>query len=57
VNTLVTVLGQDAHKVNQLLWDTYHPYYVWYPFADPLLERPTSLGRRRETPGGAAASR
>lgn len=31
--TLVKVLGQDAHQVNQLLWDTYHPYQVWYPFA------------------------
>jgi dipeptide/tripeptide permease len=31
--TLATVLGQDSHQVNQLLWDTYHPYKIWYPFA------------------------
>ena len=31
--TLVKVLGQDARQVNQLLWDTYQPYQVWYPFA------------------------
>lgn len=31
--TLANVLGQDAAQVNQLLWDTYHPYQVWYPFA------------------------
>ncbi len=31
--TLVTVLGRDARDVTQLLWDTYHPYRVWYPFA------------------------
>lgn len=30
---LVKTLGTDAHQVNQLLWDTYHPYQVWYPFA------------------------
>jgi MFS family permease len=33
VATLVQVLGQDARHVNQLLWDTYHPFQVWYPFA------------------------
>ena len=33
VTTLMRVLGQDAHAVNQLLWDTYRPYQVWYPFA------------------------
>jgi len=33
VAELVRVLGQDAHQVNRLLWDTYHPYQVWYPFA------------------------
>jgi MFS family permease len=31
--TLAQVLGQDAHQVNQLLWDTYHPYRIWYLFA------------------------
>jgi dipeptide/tripeptide permease len=30
--TLVQVLGRDAKEVNQLLWDTYRPYQVWYPF-------------------------
>ncbi len=33
VATLADVLGRDAHAVNQLLWDTYAPYQVWYPFA------------------------
>jgi dipeptide/tripeptide permease len=33
VATLVKVLGQDASAINQLLWDTYHPYQVWYAFA------------------------
>jgi MFS family permease len=33
VSTLANVLGQDAHQVNQLLWDTYRPYQVWFPFA------------------------
>lgn len=33
VATLMKVLGQDGHAVNQLLWDTYRPYQVWYPFA------------------------
>ncbi len=30
---LAKVLGQSGQQVNQLLWDTYHPYQVWYPFA------------------------
>jgi MFS family permease len=30
--TLVKVLGQDGKTVNQLLWDTYHPYTIWYVF-------------------------
>lgn len=33
VKTLIEVLGQDAGAVNQLLWDMYHPYRVWYVFA------------------------
>ena len=33
VATLVRTLGQDARAVNALLWDTYRPYQVWYPFA------------------------
>jgi POT family proton-dependent oligopeptide transporter len=33
VTTLMSVVGQDAHAVNRLLWDTYKPYQVWYPFA------------------------
>ena len=33
VKTLVDVLHSDAASVNQLLWDTYHPYDIWYPFA------------------------
>lgn len=31
--TLVKVLGQDGKTVNQLLWDTYHPYTIWYIFS------------------------
>ncbi len=31
--TLVKELGQDPNAVNQLLWTTYRPYQVWYPFA------------------------
>jgi hypothetical protein len=31
--TLVKTLGQSAGDVNQLLWTTYRPYQVWYPFA------------------------
>ena len=30
---LTAELGQDPNQVNQLLWDTYHPYQVWFPFA------------------------
>ena len=33
METLTGVLGKDALSVNQLLWDTYHPYQVWYWFA------------------------
>jgi MFS family permease len=33
VATLISVLGQDARAVNQLLWDTYRPYAIWYVFA------------------------
>jgi dipeptide/tripeptide permease len=33
VATLMKELGQDAGATNQLLWDTYHPYTVWYVFA------------------------
>lgn len=29
---LVTALGKNANEVNQLLWTTYRPYQVWYPF-------------------------
>jgi POT family proton-dependent oligopeptide transporter len=25
--------GLDATKATQLLWDTYHPFRLWYPFA------------------------
>jgi MFS family permease len=31
--TLVKVLGEDGKSVNQLLWDTYHPYTIWYIFS------------------------
>jgi hypothetical protein len=31
--TLTKTLGQDANTVNDLLWTTYRPYQVWYPFA------------------------
>ncbi len=31
--TLVKELGQDPNAVNHLLWTTYRPYQVWYPFA------------------------
>ncbi|MBX3216284.1 MAG: MFS transporter [Labilithrix sp.] len=31
--TLVKELGQDPNVVNELLWNTYRPYQVWYPFA------------------------
>jgi hypothetical protein len=33
VAKLQAVLGLDANRVTQLLWDTYHPYELWYPFA------------------------
>lgn len=26
-------LGQNGHDTTQLLWDTYHPYLIWFPFA------------------------
>lgn len=29
---LVEMLGKDANEVNQILWTTYRPYQVWYPF-------------------------
>ena len=29
---LVEMLGKDANDVNRILWDTYHPYQVWYAF-------------------------
>lgn len=31
--TLMRTLGQDANHVTAMLWDTYRPYQVWYPFA------------------------
>jgi dipeptide/tripeptide permease len=37
VKTLVNVLGQDATQVNQLLWDTYKPYTIWYVFTGVAL--------------------
>lgn len=33
VTTLVNVLGTDARRVTTLLWDTYHPYTIWYIFS------------------------
>ncbi len=30
--TLVEFMGQDATAVNDMLWTTYKPYQVWYPF-------------------------
>ena len=30
---LQTVTAMDANQVTQLLWNTYHPYTLWYPFA------------------------
>lgn len=30
---LQEVLGVDAATATRLLWDTYHPHYVWLPFA------------------------
>lgn len=31
--TLQQMLGQNASDVTRLLWNTYHPYYIWIPFA------------------------
>ena len=31
--TLMTELGQDGQQVTQLLWETYEPFNVWWPFA------------------------
>ncbi len=31
--TLLSVRGEDAGAVNQLLWETYKPYQVWYWFS------------------------
>lgn len=33
VETLIRETGLDASAINQLLWDTYKPFQVWYPFA------------------------
>ncbi|MBI5690413.1 MAG: MFS transporter [Verrucomicrobia bacterium] len=30
---LQELTGQDSVAATQLLWDTYHPHYVWIPFA------------------------
>ncbi|MCX6922337.1 MAG: MFS transporter, partial [Verrucomicrobia bacterium] len=30
---LQEVTGHDAIAVTQTLWDTYHPHYIWIPFA------------------------
>ena len=30
---LQELTGQDSVAVTRLLWDTYHPHYVWLPFA------------------------
>jgi POT family proton-dependent oligopeptide transporter len=30
--TLVKELGKEPAEVNALLWDTYRPFQVWYPF-------------------------
>lgn len=30
---LQELTGQDSLAVTQLLWDTYHPHFVWIPFA------------------------
>ena len=32
VTLLQSVAGMDANQVTQLLWNTYHPYKLWYPF-------------------------
>lgn len=31
--TLQQTLDQSASEVTQLLWNTYHPHYIWIPFA------------------------
>jgi MFS family permease len=30
---LQELTGQDSVAVTQILWDTYHPHYIWIPFA------------------------
>ena len=30
---LEEVTGLDPTAATQLLWDTYHPHYIWIPFA------------------------
>lgn len=30
---LQEITGQDAVAVTQVLWETYHPHYIWIPFA------------------------
>jgi MFS family permease len=32
MEALQRVTGLDANAVTKLLWDTYHPYQVWFPF-------------------------
>jgi proton-dependent oligopeptide transporter, POT family len=31
--TMKAYASLDGHQATQLLWDTYHPYYVWYVLA------------------------
>jgi proton-dependent oligopeptide transporter, POT family len=31
--TLESVLGASPARVTELLWESYHPYRLWYPFA------------------------
>jgi len=31
--TLQGVLGKSAAETTEILWQTYHPYQVWYAFA------------------------
>lgn len=33
MKTLTETLGASGAEVNRLLWDTYEPYVVCYPFA------------------------
>lgn len=33
LETLAKVLGTDAQGATQILWDSYHPYRIWYFFA------------------------